>query len=287
MALFLNRRLGKRSPSALVSKTTGERVEPRRSGLRVLGDEKQNKHPNRRDRHPAKMRESIQPNPKYSGSSGFRSGGAAHRSGGSHEGLQLLGAIRGDVLLPAGAGEVVARDRGRPGVLRRTVASSRARGAPARSTLSYANRVLPAALFEQVFYSVLARCQADAPAHRFRFKNKLLTLDSTVLELCASMFDCAQFRRTKGAAKLHLLLDHDGCLPVSLSESRRAACGAIGVTASHALPSEVVSAVNHLTAERQRSATPVLGATRASARGVTSIGVVGLPRFRGHGVEQI
>ena len=86
--------------------------------------------------------------------------------------------------------------------------------APARSTLSYANRVRPAALFEQVFYAVLARCQTDAPAHRFRFKHKLLTLDSTVLELCASMFDWARFRRTKGAAKLDLLLDHDGCLPV-------------------------------------------------------------------------
>ena len=86
--------------------------------------------------------------------------------------------------------------------------------APARSTLSYANRVRPAALFEQVFYSVLDRCAHDAPKHRFRFKNKLLTLDSTVLELCASMFDWARFRRTKGAAKLHLLLDHDGCLPV-------------------------------------------------------------------------
>ena len=86
--------------------------------------------------------------------------------------------------------------------------------APARSTLSYANRVRPAALFEQVFYSVLDRCHRDAPKHRFRFKHKLLTLDSTVLELCASMFDWARFRRTKGAAKLHLLLDHDGCLPV-------------------------------------------------------------------------
>jgi hypothetical protein len=86
--------------------------------------------------------------------------------------------------------------------------------APARSTLSYANRVRPAALFEEVFYSVLERCTAAAPKHRFRFKNKLLSLDSTVLDLCASMFDWARFRRTKGAAKLHLLLDHDGCLPV-------------------------------------------------------------------------
>ena len=85
---------------------------------------------------------------------------------------------------------------------------------PARSTLSYANRVRPAALYEEVFQQVLARCHATAPGHKFRFKNKLLSLDSTVLELCASMFDWARFRRTKGAVKLHLLLDHDGYLPV-------------------------------------------------------------------------
>lgn len=86
--------------------------------------------------------------------------------------------------------------------------------APARSTLSYANRARPAALFEEIFYSLLGRCQAEAPRHGFRFKHQLLSLDSTVLELCASMFDWARFRRTKGAAKLHLLLDHDGLLPV-------------------------------------------------------------------------
>jgi hypothetical protein len=39
-------------------------------------------------------------------------------------------------------------------------------------------------------------------------------LDSTTVELCASMFDWAHFRQTKGAVKLHLLLDHDGYLPV-------------------------------------------------------------------------
>jgi hypothetical protein len=60
----------------------------------------------------------------------------------------------------------------------------------------------------------LARCQSAFPAHKFRFKNKLLSLGSTVLELCASMFDWARFRRTKGAGELHLLLDHDGYLPV-------------------------------------------------------------------------
>jgi hypothetical protein len=85
---------------------------------------------------------------------------------------------------------------------------------PARSTLSYANRVRPAALYEEVFQLALARCSAGSPGHKFRFKNKLLSLDSTVLDLCASMFDWARFRQTKGAVKLHLLLDHDGYLPV-------------------------------------------------------------------------
>lgn len=55
---------------------------------------------------------------------------------------------------------------------------------------------------------------AIAPGKRFRFKNKLLSMDSTVIELCATMFDWAKFRQAKGALKVHLLLDHDGYLPV-------------------------------------------------------------------------
>jgi hypothetical protein len=85
---------------------------------------------------------------------------------------------------------------------------------PKRSTLSYANAHRPWELYEQLFYDLLAQCQALSPKKKFRFKNKLLTLDSTTVELCASMFDWAHFRQTKGALKLHLLLDHDGYLPV-------------------------------------------------------------------------
>lgn len=85
---------------------------------------------------------------------------------------------------------------------------------PGRSTLSYANRVRPAEVFEDVFYSMLSVCQSVAGKHSFRFKSRSLSLDSSVIELCAGMFDWARYRRTKGAMKLHLLLDHDGCLPV-------------------------------------------------------------------------
>jgi hypothetical protein len=43
-----------------------------------------------------------------------------------------------------------------------------------------------------------------------------LTLDATVIDLCAEMFEWAAFRRTKGAVKLHFTLDHDGYLPTAL-----------------------------------------------------------------------
>lgn len=86
-------------------------------------------------------------------------------------------------------------------------------GAPGRSTLSYANAKRPWQLFEKLFHELIEVCRGVAPGKKFRFKNKLLSLDATVIELCASMFDWARFRQTKGAVKLHLLLDHDGYLP--------------------------------------------------------------------------
>jgi hypothetical protein len=48
---------------------------------------------------------------------------------------------------------------------------------------------------------------------KFRFKNKLVSLDSSIIDLSLSLFDWAKFRRTKGAIKLHLILDHDGYFP--------------------------------------------------------------------------
>lgn len=85
--------------------------------------------------------------------------------------------------------------------------------APKRSTLSYANAHRPWELYRDLFYSLLSRCRSISPGHRFRFKNKLLSLDATVITLCSSIFDWAKYRTTKGAIKLHLLLDHDGYLP--------------------------------------------------------------------------
>jgi hypothetical protein len=89
--------------------------------------------------------------------------------------------------------------------------------APKKSTLAYANEHRPWELYQTVFGQLLEKCQSTVAESgwkkKFRFKNKLTSLDSSTIDLCISLFDWAKFRRTKGAVKLHLLLDHDGYLP--------------------------------------------------------------------------
>lgn len=99
--------------------------------------------------------------------------------------------------------------------------------APSHSTLAYANEHRPWELYQTVFELLLQECRkrlgARAPA-KLGLPGKLLSLDSTVIDLTASLFDWAKFRRTKGAVKLHLLLDHDGYLPcfAVVTEGKRA-----------------------------------------------------------------
>ena len=87
---------------------------------------------------------------------------------------------------------------------------------PSKSTLAYANSHRPWQLYRDLFFSVLDLCHLQRPGKKrqFRFKNKLLSMDATTIDLCLSLFPWAAFRRTKGTIKLHLLLDHDGYLPL-------------------------------------------------------------------------
>jgi IS4 transposase len=89
--------------------------------------------------------------------------------------------------------------------------------APKKSTLAYANEHRPWELYQTVFEQTLFKCQelvqSQGGRKKFRFKNKLLSLDGSIIDLSVSMFDWAKYKRTKGAIKLHLLLDHDGYLP--------------------------------------------------------------------------
>lgn len=98
---------------------------------------------------------------------------------------------------------------------------------PKRSSLSYANAHRPAKIYEELFFDTLGHFRAQgmlgASKKRFRFKNKLLSLDSTTISLCLSLFPWAKFRRAKGGIKVHVLLDHCDYMPsyVLITEARR------------------------------------------------------------------
>ena len=87
--------------------------------------------------------------------------------------------------------------------------------APKKNTLSYANAHRPWQIYEDTFYSLLGKCRSvyGVRKRKFRFKNKVVSIDSTTVDLCEKMFDWAKFRKTKGGIKLHMCLDHDGYLP--------------------------------------------------------------------------
>jgi hypothetical protein len=100
--------------------------------------------------------------------------------------------------------------------------------APNKSTLAYANEHRAARIYEDVFWAASDHFRGQQGMSirktKFRFKNKLLSLDSTTVSLCLELFPWAKFRRAKGGVKAHVLLDHDDYLPayVLLSEARMA-----------------------------------------------------------------
>jgi hypothetical protein len=89
------------------------------------------------------------------------------------------------------------------------------RHAPSRSTLSYANRHRPWQVYQVLFERLFTQCVQWGVnrKRKFRFKNPLISLDATVIDLCLSLFPWAAYRSTKGAVKIHLQLNHQGYLP--------------------------------------------------------------------------
>lgn len=90
--------------------------------------------------------------------------------------------------------------------------------APGHSTLAYANAHRPWEVYRDLFQFLLTHLHGQLglegkSARQYSLPGKLLSLDSTLIDLCAKVFDWAKYKQTKGAVKIHLLLDHDGCLP--------------------------------------------------------------------------
>ncbi len=101
------------------------------------------------------------------------------------------------------------------------------REAPKKSTLAYANKQRPAAMFEELFMNTLARFRSlgelGPRRHKFRFNNKLYSMDATVISLCLSMFPWAKYRTAKGGVKAHVLLSHNDYMPcfVHISDAKK------------------------------------------------------------------
>jgi hypothetical protein len=89
------------------------------------------------------------------------------------------------------------------------------RHAPAKSTVSYVNEHLNYQVFQEFYYALAdyLRKQTSFPKPDLKpSKRKIFLLDASMISLSLSLYDWAKFRTRKGAVKLHLLLDYEGCL---------------------------------------------------------------------------
>ena len=82
-----------------------------------------------------------------------------------------------------------------------------------RSTLADANNKRPFEIYQDTFLKLHQRVQGLAPKYKLGLPSKLFIMDSTIIELCLTLFPWAKFRKTKGAIKLHASLAVDGILP--------------------------------------------------------------------------
>jgi len=96
-----------------------------------------------------------------------------------------------------------------------------------RSALGRANEQLDYAFFTELFSRLYNRCISHQPRHGFRFKNKLFSLDGSLIDLSMKIFPWADYNNMKAAFKLHIGLDHDGLIPafVSLTEGKAGEIG--------------------------------------------------------------
>lgn len=98
----------------------------------------------------------------------------------------------------------------------------------ARSSLSYANKTRDYEIFEKLFYLLFKQFKGVVSAGQFKFNNPLYIIDSTTVSLCLSLFDWAKYSRTKGAIKLHTILDSTTMVPeiINITVGKRSDIGA-------------------------------------------------------------
>lgn len=96
---------------------------------------------------------------------------------------------------------------------------------PRKSSLSYINEHRRWELFRDYYLEMfrLFTNEAKFKNVKFKIKKKIYLLDSTLISLCLSIYDWARYTRSKGAIKLHMLLDYDVMLPffIHISDGKK------------------------------------------------------------------
>ncbi len=89
------------------------------------------------------------------------------------------------------------------------------RGNVSRSTLADANESRDWRIFADFAQALIGQARTLYAGEEFgiELKQAAYALDSTTIDLCLSLFPWAEFRKRKGAIKLHTLLDLRGCFP--------------------------------------------------------------------------
>ncbi len=89
------------------------------------------------------------------------------------------------------------------------------RSSVSRNTLANANKVRDWRIYADLAYSLIqtARKLYANDSFGLELQNTVYALDATTIDLCLSMFPWANFRKNKGAIRLHTLLDLKGSIP--------------------------------------------------------------------------
>ena len=89
------------------------------------------------------------------------------------------------------------------------------RSSVSRNTLANANKVRDWRIYADLAYSLIqtARKLYANDGFGLELQNTVYALDATTIDLCLSMFPWANFRKNKGAVRLHTLLDLKGSIP--------------------------------------------------------------------------
>ncbi|MCP4163576.1 MAG: DUF4372 domain-containing protein [Deltaproteobacteria bacterium] len=75
-----------------------------------------------------------------------------------------------------------------------------------RSTISDANNSRDPEIFKELYYQQYQSCIQHVPGHKFKFKNKLFSLDASTIGLNKEKFLWAKFKKSKSGIRIHTLL---------------------------------------------------------------------------------